>query len=423
MGRIIPPPPVAAASATHAGLPDVTADQHHAQSHSHASHSGVGANDHHAQSHDHSAAADDPSIRPTTVRASLYMQTSYLAAPGHAGAGNLIANPSFEVVDSSYTLGSAIADDAAMVAAIPGWTGVDVPTGGEVDVAASVAGDGANRLGILNGNPSTTGRVMSDYFPVAPGATLIASMLLRGTGGNVGAAYGAGWFFWYKANFSASATTSSNAIPNYDVGSSTTWVRRTGLVTVPSDARWARFVCVLSSVSAADNFVGFDSVMVGDAMWGLVPPGAIMGWSGQTSAIPVGWFLCDGSNGTPDLRDRFIIGADATNEGTSGGTVSPSAALATHPTHAGHSGHGSHSSTAGHDHGAHTISAHVGAATPDLFSTNTASSGTGPAAHGTYAHSVEPGHSHDAHAAHSAHDAHGAHAVMNFYRLAYIMKA
>jgi len=41
----------------------------------------------------------------------------------------------------------------------------------------------------------------------------------------------------------------------------------------------------------------------------LVPPGAIIMWSGAINDIPVGWALCDGSNGTPDLRDRFIVGA------------------------------------------------------------------------------------------------------------------
>lgn len=37
--------------------------------------------------------------------------------------------------------------------------------------------------------------------------------------------------------------------------------------------------------------------------------GMIMMWSGTIATIPTGWVLCNGSNGTPDLRDRFIIGA------------------------------------------------------------------------------------------------------------------
>lgn len=39
----------------------------------------------------------------------------------------------------------------------------------------------------------------------------------------------------------------------------------------------------------------------------VIPPGAIILYSGST--IPDGWALCDGNNGTPDLTDRFVIGA------------------------------------------------------------------------------------------------------------------
>ena len=37
--------------------------------------------------------------------------------------------------------------------------------------------------------------------------------------------------------------------------------------------------------------------------------GMIMMWSGTIATIPTGWVLCNGSNSTPDLRNRFIIGA------------------------------------------------------------------------------------------------------------------
>lgn len=40
--------------------------------------------------------------------------------------------------------------------------------------------------------------------------------------------------------------------------------------------------------------------------------GVISLWYGEIAAIPPGWHLCDGTNGTPDLRDRFIIGAGST---------------------------------------------------------------------------------------------------------------
>jgi len=37
--------------------------------------------------------------------------------------------------------------------------------------------------------------------------------------------------------------------------------------------------------------------------------GVIVMWSGLLSQIPEGWVLCNGQNGTPDLRDKFIVGA------------------------------------------------------------------------------------------------------------------
>lgn len=40
------------------------------------------------------------------------------------------------------------------------------------------------------------------------------------------------------------------------------------------------------------------------------PKGIIVAWSGDYSKIPDGWALCDGSNTTPDLRGRFILGAN-----------------------------------------------------------------------------------------------------------------
>jgi len=48
---------------------------------------------------------------------------------------------------------------------------------------------------------------------------------------------------------------------------------------------------------------------------GALPSGAIIMWSGRIASIPLGWQLCDGTNGTPDLRDRFIVGASQDNGG------------------------------------------------------------------------------------------------------------
>ena len=53
-----------------------------------------------------------------------------------------------------------------------------------------------------------------------------------------------------------------------------------------------------------------------------VPTGGIILWSGSTGSIPATWYLCDGTNGTPDLRNSFIIGAGSTySVNATGGTA------------------------------------------------------------------------------------------------------
>ena len=50
---------------------------------------------------------------------------------------------------------------------------------------------------------------------------------------------------------------------------------------------------------------------------GGIPSGVIVAWSGLVSDIPSGFVFCNGSNGTPDLRNRFIIGASSNRTVTS----------------------------------------------------------------------------------------------------------
>lgn len=53
--------------------------------------------------------------------------------------------------------------------------------------------------------------------------------------------------------------------------------------------------------------------------------GVICMWSGAIVDILAGWHLCDGAQGTPDLRDRFIVGAGSSyNPGDTGGADSHS---------------------------------------------------------------------------------------------------
>jgi hypothetical protein len=57
----------------------------------------------------------------------------------------------------------------------------------------------------------------------------------------------------------------------------------------------------------------------------IIPSGVIVMWSGTIATIPTGWFLCDGSNSTPDLRNKFIIAANADDAGAAKTAVTGSA--------------------------------------------------------------------------------------------------
>lgn len=45
-----------------------------------------------------------------------------------------------------------------------------------------------------------------------------------------------------------------------------------------------------------------------DTIFGAFPKGVILPWYAKSGSFPMGWAICDGSNGTPDLRHRFLIG-------------------------------------------------------------------------------------------------------------------
>ena len=66
-----------------------------------------------------------------------------------------------------------------------------------------------------------------------------------------------------------------------------------------------------------------------------ITAGIITMWSGAIGAIPAGWFLCDGTNGTPDLRDRFIVGAGSVTYpvATVGGAATVALSQAETPAH------------------------------------------------------------------------------------------
>ncbi|MEK4628117.1 hypothetical protein MKZ17_07910 [Solibacillus sp. FSL R7-0682] len=83
-----------------------------------------------------------------------------------------------------------------------------------------------------------------------------------------------------------------------------------------------------------------------------IPSGLISMWSGAVNTIPAGWALCNGQNGTPNLLNRFIVGAGSTYAvDATGGSDTVTLTAAQMPLHS-HSG----SSLSTNTTGAHTHS-------------------------------------------------------------------
>lgn len=133
-----------------------------------------------------------------------------------------------------------------------------------------------------------------------------------------------------------------------------------------------------------------------------VPLGGIIMWSGSIAQVPTGFRLCDGTFGTPDLRNRFVLGAGSTGYQSPGGTggatnhshaISGSTASDSH----NHSFSGSTSSDT-HSHGVKSESAKPADATSkivgadaDTFSDTHGHSVSGTTGSDSHSHSITSG--------------------------------
>ena len=71
------------------------------------------------------------------------------------------------------------------------------------------------------------------------------------------------------------------------------------------EIRWNETTDKWQLTNDGTTYADISTLTAGDA----IPSGCILIWSGLTNSIPTGWSLCDGTGSTPDLRDRFVVGA------------------------------------------------------------------------------------------------------------------
>ena len=127
----------------------------------------------------------------------------------------------------------------------------------------------------------------------------------------------------WKSSFAGNAATVTNGFyttSSFNLGTTSIAVNR------------ASAVQTLTGVSidgTASNLTGTPNITVGTVTAtsfsgnGITPIGGIIMWSGTIAAAQAltGWALCDGNNGTPNLTNRFIVGATSgAGNGTSATT-------------------------------------------------------------------------------------------------------
>jgi len=136
------------------------------------------------------------------------------------------------------------------------------------------------------------------------------------------------------------------------------------------------------------------------------PSGGIILWSGAIDSLPDGWALCNGSKGTPDLRNRFVVGAGSTYAvGATGGAATVTLTTAQIPSHnhttgtaGAHTHGGSTGDGGGHSHtgttaagGSHNHGGSTGNTTPTTGSAGGHSHTASTNSTGAHAHQMRNG--------------------------------
>jgi hypothetical protein len=211
--------------------------------------------------------------------------------------------------------------------AIAGTATIDVTSGNVTLSNLNGATDQARCMAIkVEGTPGTTRNIVapavSKVYVVSNGSD--SSVVLKtsvSTGltivsGRTVLAYYNGSDFILVGQASATANTANtlvlrDASGNFSAGTITATL--TGNVTGNLNGNLTAAAPTANTAAAGTNTTQIaTTAFVTSAVTTALPSGIITMWSGSVLAVPAGWLLCNGANGTPDLRDRFIVGAGST---------------------------------------------------------------------------------------------------------------
>ena len=194
---------------------------------------------------------------------------------------------------------SRLADVATGNALISGGVGV-APSWGKIGLTTHISGV----LPVANGGTNLSSYTIGDII-YASGATTLAVLADVATGnvllsGGVGVAPSYG-----KVGLT---THISGTLPVANGGTGVTTSTGTGSVVLSASP------ALTGTPTAPTPSITTDTTQIATTEFvrNIIPTGVILLWSGSQASIPTGWLLCDGTSGTPDLRDRFVVGAGST---------------------------------------------------------------------------------------------------------------
>ena len=182
-------------------------------------------------------------------------------------------------------------------------------------------------VGIHAGNITPTGNVDNILFRTSTDAGGYVGWIKTGTN-------------WKRFGpISKSGETQSYAFDTLEVAGVSTFssaINVTGTTTITGDLT-ASATVTAEQITSTDDINAVDDITAGGTVTatdfvgnGTIPIGGIIMWSGTDAGVPSNWALCDGSSGTPNLIDRFIVGrgsaysADATGGSANATLVSHS---------------------------------------------------------------------------------------------------
>lgn len=267
-------------------------------------------------------------------------------------------------VTANITGGNLIT--GGQISATANITGGNLRTGGLVSVAGNI------NCGNIVANANVIGNLIvsgSGQFGIANGITTLslansrAETIFIGSGNATNV---------YIANASSTTHVAGNlsVVGNVLIGGvvSTTANIIGGNLSIGGTSTLTGVATAPTAANGTSNTQVATTAFVTNALINRVPSGVIVMWSGSIASVPAGWFLCDGSNSTPDLRDRFIVGAGVTyTPGNTGGSANAIVVAHTHTAT-------SSVSDPGHSHGYTTVNSGA-----DAFGTGANATTTGAA--------------------------------------------